>query len=133
MGEYPSYIACNIFNDKTGIYVEKDYPRVVQEYGTSGHEDSYITDITDTTVVGFKYFDFKDVTGIRIKTRGYGAGTFEVLTALDGEVLGKVDIEFQNIWTAAEGEFRPADGASALYLRYRGNGNTQLSSIELLH
>jgi len=48
-------------------------------------------------------------------------------------VLGKVDIEFQNIWTAAEGSFKPEDGASALYLRYRGNGNTQLSSIELLH
>ncbi|MBQ7149316.1 MAG: family 43 glycosylhydrolase [Pseudobutyrivibrio sp.] len=133
IGEYPSYIACNIFNDNTGIYVEQNYPRIAQEYGTSGHEDSFIKDITDSSVIGFKYFDFKGVTGIRIKTRGYGAGTFEILTSLDGQVLGKVDIEFQNIWTAAEGTFKPEDGASTLYLRYRGNGNTQLSSVELLH
>ncbi len=133
IGEYPAYIACHIFNENTGIYVEQDYPRIVQEYGTSGHEDSYIKDITDTTVIGFKYFDFKDVKGIRIKTRGYGAGKFEVLTSLDGEAQGTVDVEFNNIWTEAERKFQPADGASALYLRFKGNGNLQISSIELLH
>ena len=133
IGEYPAYVACNIFNDNTGIYVEQSNPRIVQEYGTSGHEDSYITDIVDSTVIGFKYFDFKNVTGIRIKTRGYGAGCFEILTAIDGPVIGRVNIEFQNIWTAAEGEFKPLNGASALYLRFKGNGNTQLSSVEMLH
>lgn len=133
IGEYPSYIACNIFNDKTGIYVEQDNPRIVQEYGTSGHEDSYIKDITDSTVIGFKYFDFNGVNGIRIKTRGYGAGTFEVLQSLDGEVLGKVEIDFANVWTEYEGKFQPEDGVSALYLRFKGSGNTQLSTVELLH
>ncbi|QFJ56176.1 xylosidase/arabinofuranosidase and esterase [Pseudobutyrivibrio xylanivorans] len=133
VGEYPSYIACHIFNEKTGIYVQKDYPRIEQEFGNTGHEDSYICDITDSTVIGFKYFDFHGVKGIRVKTRGYGAGTFEVLTALDGEVLGTVDIEFDNIWTAHEGSFTPANGASSLYLRFKGTGNTQLSSVEILH
>lgn len=133
VGEYPSYIACNIFSDKTGIYVEQDNPRIVQESGTSDYEDSYIRDINDSTVIGFKYFDLKDVTGIRIKVRGYAAGTFEVLNKLDGSVLGTVDIEFTNIWTAYEGKINVENGKSALYLRFKGNGNAQLSSIEFLH
>ena len=133
IGEYPSYIACNIFSDKTGIYVEQDNPRIVQESGTSDHEDSYIRDISDSTVIGFKYFDLKDVTGIRLKVRGYAGGTFEVLNKLDGPVLGTVDIEFTNIWTAYEGKINVENGKSALYLRFKGNGNAQLSSIEFLH
>ena len=132
-GEYPAYIACNIFSPKTGMYVAQDNPRISQEFGHTGYEDSYIKEITDGTVVGFKYFDLKGVKGIRIRARGYCRGSFEVLTALDGDVLGSAEVDFTNIWTTYEGAFTPKDGPSAVYLRYKGIGTAQLSSIEFLH
>lgn len=132
-GEYPAYIACNLFSDHTGIYVENDNPRIVQAFGPTDKEESFIRDITASTVIGFKYFDFRDVKGIRLKTRGYTGGYFEVLTALDGEVLAKVDVDYKNIWTVFESKFEPENGVSPLYLRYQGDGTAQLLSFELLH
>ena len=131
--EYPAHIACNLFSDHTGIYVEPNTPRIVQEYGATGQEPSFIRDITDSTVIGFKYFDFQNVKGIRLKVRGYAGGYFEVLTALDGEVLGKVEVAYRNIWTVFDSKFEPKNGVSPLYLRYKGDGTAQLFSIEFIH
>lgn len=133
VGEYPAYIACNLFSEKTGIYVEQDNPRIVQEYGMTGQEDSYIKDITDSTQIGFKYFNCQKVTGIRLKCRGYGSGTFEISNELNGKSLCKIQVSHTNIWTAYEAAFILEDGKNALYLHYKGEGTVQLYSVELLH
>jgi carboxylesterase type B len=134
IGEYPSYIACNIFTDEHKIYVEPNAPRIVQEGGDGDQNPGYIKGITDGTTIGFKYFDFNEATGLRIKTRAYFDGSFEVRTSLDGEVIGSIKGVGSNIWEPWECEFRnKVSGRHALYLRYNGTGNCSLASIEILH
>lgn len=132
-GEYPAYIACNIFTKEHKMYVEPGAPRVVQVGGDESYGESYIKDIVDGTTIGFKYFDFEKLTGLRIKTRAYFNGDFEILTDLDGEPLGKIHAIGSNIWTADECRFDAVSGVNALYLRYKGTGNSSLLSIEFLH
>ncbi len=134
IGEYPSYIACNIFTEEHKIYVEPGAPRVVQEGGDNTQNDGYIKDIVNGTTIGYKYFDMKEATGLRIKTRAYYNGSFEVKTSLDGEVLGKIDGIGSNIWETFECKFdKKVTGVNALYLVYHGTGTPSLKSIELLH
>ncbi|WP_022772470.1 carboxylesterase family protein [Butyrivibrio sp. AE2015] len=133
VGEYPSYIACNIFTNDHKIYVEANAPRVVQEGGDNTPNNGYIKDIVDGTTIGFKYFELKDATGLRIKTRAYFSGTFEVRTSLDSEPICSISAHGSNIWTAFEGSFAKVSGTYPLYLTYKGTGNCSLASIEILH
>ncbi len=133
IGEYPAYLACNIFTEKHDIYVEPTAPRVVQEGGDGDQNPGYIKSITDGTTIGFKYFDLKDVTGLRIRTRAYFGGKFEVKTGINDAPLGEIEAISSNIWTAFECRFPKISGTHALYLRYNGTGSASLASIEFLH
>ncbi|MBQ1491977.1 MAG: family 43 glycosylhydrolase, partial [Blautia sp.] len=135
-GEYPAYIACNLFTDSHDVYVEETAARVVQNGGEGQCPYAYIRKITDGTTVGFKYFSCAGVQGLRIKTRGYAHGVFEVRASYGGEVLGEISVENANIWT--EGVCRITDGAfpdgvMPLYLTYRGTGAVSLKAFEFLH
>lgn len=137
-GEYPAYIACNLFTEKPSMYVADGFPRVTQD--GCDHEDgspfeqkdsSYITGIVKGTTIGFKYFDFKGVAKIGIKTRAYFQGDFEIRTSIDGPVLGKIKVDFSNFWELNSTDIKIPDGTSALYLKFTGNGSGQLKSIIL--
>ena len=52
-------------------------------------EPGYISHITDTTTLGFKYFECENVQKVILKVRGYGSGTFEVKTAGMVRCLGR--------------------------------------------
>ena len=140
-GEYPAYIACNLFTEKQSIYVAPEFPKISQDNcdtpdgtpygGTQAAEDSsYITGIAQGTTIGFKYFEFKDVTEVSITTRGYIHGDFEVRTKWDGEVLGKITIgDGSNFWEKHSAKIKLPDGISAFYLKFVGSGNGRLKSI----
>ncbi len=132
-GEYPAYLACNIFTKEHKMYVETSCPRVVQEGGDDCCAPGHIKDIVDSTTIGFKYFDLKNVTGLRIKTRGYFKGDFEVRTSLKDEPLGKIFVDFTNPWVIGECHFPAISGTNALYLTFKGDGTGSLKSIEFLH
>lgn len=146
VGEYPAYIACNLFTDDNEKYVKEAVPRIVQEGGDEARNDGYIKGIVDGTTVGFKYFELEGVKGLRIMTRAYFDGEFEVRTALSGDavlardavlgrnaVLGRIKANGSNIWTAHECSFAETSGVSALYLVYHGTGSCSLKSIEFIH
>ena len=133
-GEYASYIACNIFDDRNQMYVGEHKVAYITQEGKDGDKvPGYVRDIFDNTTVGFKYFKLEGVKGIRITTRGYGKGTFEVRTSLDGEVLATLDVDFCTAWTVAESKLSIADGTYPLFLTYKGIGNPSLKSFEFLH
>ncbi|MCR4580605.1 MAG: family 43 glycosylhydrolase [Treponema sp.] len=141
-GEYPAYIACNIFTDKPSMYVAPDFPKVSQDgrdkmdgspyEGPAAAEDSsYIMGIVNKTTLGFKYFEFKGLRRISVKTRGYIHGEFEVRTAWDGKLLGKIKLrDSSNFWEENTGEVEIPDGISPLYLTFAGSGNGYLKSIK---
>ena len=76
----------------------------------------------------------KDVTGLKIKTRAYFDGDFEVRTSIDGELLGKIHGNNSNEWQEGTCTFdKKVSGVLPLYLTYTGGGAASLKSIEFLH
>ena len=131
-GEYPAYLACNLFSEKPSIYVGGDaYPKIMQDGRDGDEEIGYIGNMQDTATAGFKYFDIQESRGLQIATRGYGKGVFEVRTAWDGKVLAEIPIDFSNVWETYETKLSLPKGKTALYLTFRGQGTTSLKSILL--
>lgn len=126
-GEYPAYLACHLF------YMDdpRRFPKITQDGRDGDQELGYITDMHDSATAGFKYFDCKGVKRVKIKVRGYCRGHFEVKTAWDGEVLGKIHVEFSNIWREYSGDIAIPDGVHALYFTFRGRGPATLASFIL--
>ena len=134
IGEYPAHIACNLFNDKNQIYVgELHAANITKDHEDGVKDPSYVRDIYDNTTIGFKYFDLKNVKGLRITTRGYGKGDFEIRTKLDGEPLAKISVDFCTVWDDHTAGFEIEDGTYPLYLTFKGIGNPSLLSFEFLH
>lgn len=132
-GEYPAYLACNLFTDTPHMYVGGDrYPKVIQDGRDGDEEVGYLANIQNSATAGFKYFSCKGVTAFALTTRGYAGGTFEVKTAWDGEVLTSFAIPSSNIWERYVSPIQIPDGVQAIYLTYRGHGNISLKSFELL-
>ena len=93
-----AYLACNLFTDTPSVYVgEGNFPRVMQDGRDGDEEVGYIANITDSTTIGFKYFDCHDIREISIWAWGYADGTFEVKTAWDGEVLATLEVQYTNV------------------------------------
>jgi hypothetical protein len=141
-GEYPAYIACNIFSMDEKTVPEKPYfpnrtpemPFISQDevdisppFGNENN--SFITNILDNCGVGFKYFDCKGVTAVKVKIRGYCRGILEVKTKWDGEPLGKIEIVSSNVWKYFSSTVKIPDGKQALYFVYKGTGNVTLGAF----
>ena len=146
-GEFPAYIACNLFTDNPSIYVSPKFPKVSQDgcdeedgspfggigQGKNVRDTSYIKDITNSTTIGFKYFEFRNVKKVGVKVRGYFHGEFEVRTKWDGELLGKIPLgDTSNFWEERMSEIKLPNGISSFYLTFMGEGKGQLKSIFFL-
>jgi len=147
-GEYPAYIACNIFSVNEEKETErKPYwpnrtpgmPFITQDARdvTPGQEDSvkgehgFITNILDGCGAGFKYFDCKGVTKVKVKIRGYCRGFFEVKIKWDDKPLGVIDVVSSNIWKNYSADISIPDGIQAVYFIYKGTGTATIGSFTL--
>ena len=132
--EYSAHIACNIFDNNNKMYVgEMHSANITMDISEGPKGRSHIRQISDGTTVGFKYFDLKGVKGLKITTRGYGKGEFGIRTSIDGEILGKIGVDFCTAWTEGTAAFTVPDGVYPLYLTFKGVGNPSLLSFEFLH
>lgn len=137
-GEYPAYIACNLFCNETemytgtyGAWMDGRFPKITQDGKDGDEEAGYIANMRDGATAGFKYFDCHDIQRIGIKVRGYCNGHFEVKTAWDGEVLATIPVAFTNVWTDYSASISIPNGVQALYFTYKGGGNASLASFTL--
>jgi len=137
-GEYPTYIACNLFCSEESVYTDwtaswmnNQFPKITQDGKDGDEEIGYIVNMKDSATAGFKYFDCRGVKRIKIKTRGYARGVFEVRTKWDGPVLGTIPIEFSNIWKEYSADIAIPDGVHALYFTYKGHGSAHFGSFTL--
>jgi len=137
-GEYPAYLACNLFckdesiyTDCTGAWMDSQYPKITQDGRDGDEETGYIANMKASATAGFKYFDCKGVKRIKIKVRGYCSGDFEVKTSWDGEALGKIPVVFSNVWKEYSQEITIPDGLHALYFTYTGQGSAGFASFTL--
>lgn len=131
-GEYPAYLACNLFTSEPSMYVGGDkFPKIMQDGRDGDKEQGYIANIQDTATAGFKYFDCHNITAMSIQTRGYCDGVFEIRTSWEGEILGEIRVAYTNFWETFSTQVRIPDGVQAIYLTYRGGGNASLRSFNL--
>lgn len=157
-GKYPAYIACNLMIDqetkaRRRMEMEekvKNDPELLQlimsgkeplrhPFITQDGEDreenpgQYIAWIEDGTVIGYKYFDFKDVEGISIWVRGTATGILYVRKALTGEECGNILINVSSKsdqWIELKGSCSILNGIYPLYFNYQGEGNFDLRDFE---
>ncbi len=134
IGEYPAYIACHLYNDKHDMYVgDPGAPKVTQDTADGIGGSSFVTGLSDGATLGFRTFDCHGVKGLKIKTRGYLGGKFEIRDRWDGDVLGSIDVVGDNVWTAYETSLDLPDGEHDLYLTYRGKSGGSIKSFEFIH
>ena len=137
-GTYPAYPACNLFCREVslltappGSWMDARFPKITQE-GRDGDENpGYIANMRDGAVAGFKYFSCQGVREIAVSVRGRAEGVMEVLTALDGEPVGRIALKRSNEWKTYQGEVQIPDGVQSLYFRYAGKGYVSLASFTL--
>lgn len=137
-GEYPAYLACNLFckdeelyTGTHGAWMDARFPKITQDGKDGDEEIGYIANMRDSATAGFKYFDCRGVKRVKIKVRGYAKGAFEVKTAWDGPALGSIPVDFTNVWKEYAADIAIPDGVHALYFTYTGAGNAQLASFTL--
>lgn len=137
-GEYPAYLACNLFCDvqevftaPPGEWMDCRFPKITQEGRDGDQEVGYIENMRDQAVAGFKYFDCKGIEKVSVKVRGYFDGKFEILTELNGPVRGEILVGPSNEWKTYSAKFRIPDGIRALYFRYSGLRNGSLGSFSI--
>ncbi|MDR2542283.1 MAG: family 43 glycosylhydrolase [Treponema sp.] len=138
-GEYPAYITCNLFcpehtSQMLNIHWPLHDPRLpkITQDGNDGDETSgFVTNILNNSGIGFKYFNCKGITKIKIKTRNSGKGMFEVKIHWDGDSLGSIKIDNSDTWEENSSCLSIPDGIHALYFLYKGTGIAELASFTL--
>lgn len=137
-GEYPAYLACNLFckdesiyTDCTGAWMDRQFPKITQDGRDGDEEIGYIANMKASATAGFKYFNCKGIKKVKIKVRGYCRGDFEVKTSWNGPALGKISVDFTNVWKEYSGDIVIPDGIQALYFSYTGSGSASLASFTL--
>lgn len=139
-GTYPAAIACyltsgvNVGKITYGESLKENLPYIFEEQcGTEEKEHiHYIANIKDGVTVGYKYFDCKDLSEIRILVRGNAAGNVKVLIDMPkGETAGSKRIDLtKEDWTEIVIPVHVKDGVHAIYFTYEGEGSMQLREIK---
>ncbi len=134
-GEYPAAIACNLFlTDAAGGESQPPLPRITQQApdtdADQGRDTSFLENLTDRAVAGYKYFSCHGVTRMAVKTRGlHQAGRLEVRLAPAAEPIGSIPVFPGEEWHWQEASVSLPDGVHALYLRFDGQGAVSLAAI----
>jgi len=137
-GEYPTYIACNLFtrdeelySGTYGAWMDGRFPKITQDGKDGDEEIGFIANMRDGATAGFNYFHFQGVRRVSIRVRGYCKGEFQVKTAWNGPVLGSIPVFNANIWTDFAADVAIPDGVHPLYFTYTGSGNASFASFTL--
>ena len=127
-GSYPAAICCNLTNGHMR-HGSNGNRKTNEPCVTSNDNERFLTNITDQTLVGYKYFDFSGKQSISVQHRG-GAGTLAVMTE-PGEILAVIPLEQAAQWTVSPSVRFDAFGRKPLYFQYHGRGTQELLTFTL--
>jgi len=137
-GTYEARIACNLSGKGGPVrYMPFLTEPTGQPYYTQDKPDGdesavqYITNLTDGSWCGFKYFAMEQTASLKLQTRGSGEGFFRVSLTEKGQPIASVPVRPSEGWAEAEASFDPVTGTQPLYLTYEGSGQVDLLSITL--
>ena len=118
-------IACILTNGKMPHIstdgCEEDIPYITHE-----GEERFISDISEGTRIGYKYFAFRGSVMLGLTIRGNAKGRFKVLSGKGaaGEVLVTASDEWKHVEARID-----VTGSKALYLDYEGEGYVQVREL----
>lgn len=155
-GVYPAYICCALMGKDGAAFshplaMQMKYPYLTQDCEdvepealkkgsvsgegpeTGGVPCQYIANVTDGSLIGYKYFDVDEVKEIKLKIRGNARGCLYVRTAPDGENLGAVPLAVNTAeWSEALGTAEiQGKSRCPLYFKYEGEGTFDFIQFEL--
>ena len=113
-GIYPAVIACNLTNGhmphgSNAIFTEH-FPHV-----THDSRERFIAEIADHTLIGYKYFKFRDRETIRLRYRSTGAGMFSIYDNLKTNSIGQLPVAVCDHWQDVQTVLQIQKGIRALY------------------
>ncbi len=131
-GFYPASIACHVKDPSVVNAIDYRNPDLVfQTAVTESRNESYIGNIRDQSVIGYKYFDFSGPADLALEFRGSFKGTLTVSHDAEGnEACGGLDLAFaEETWTATTFNCSFSEGKHALYLSFRGEGKLEFRTF----
>ncbi|MBR1930018.1 MAG: family 43 glycosylhydrolase [Lachnospiraceae bacterium] len=103
---------------------------------TQVHAGTYVTQIQDGSVLGFKYFDIQSIRAIRIRARGTARGVVKVTTDRGNPVIAELPLSISDIeseqWQDVSAEATVEPGVYPLYFTFEGTGELQMQEFELI-
>lgn len=138
-GEYPSYIACNLYckdiaaftASPDGDWMDCRFPKITQEGGDNDKDAGYIANMRSLATAGYKYFACKNVNRISVKTRGGRGGIIQISTAYKGDPIASIPILPSVVWKLSGTDIEPLNGVYPLYFTYIGAGSINFGSFIL--
>ncbi len=135
-GNYPAAIACHITSKNTLNWIDYDNPVVhMQTRIVEQKNESYITGITDQTVIGYKYFVIDKPKDIMLEIRGKFSGKISVAADKEGKrTIGKREIQFDlHSWENYCIELKSLpEEITALYFIVEGQGSMDMRTLAFI-
>ena len=137
-GNYPSYIACNVYGKKGTRFLsmikhpKSGHPYLTQE-GKDREQgsDQYIANMCDGAVAGFKYFDLRETSKVRINIKGKATGVVYVSTEEGGKPVAKIQVKPCKEQHGFAADVNGLGEKEALYFSYKGTGAFNFMSFDL--
>lgn len=127
-GKYPAVIACNITNGHMPHGSNKIFSDSFPNVNNTGDE-RYIAEISDGTLVGYRYFSLAGVRGVTLELRGSFSGTADIYTEKDSAPAGHAAIEPSGDWKTVTAEISVPDGTYPLFIVFRGEGSADMLTV----
>ncbi len=132
-GAYPAVIACNITNGHmphgSNSQYQEHFPHVTHE-----ENNRFIAEISNHTLIGYKYFKFEENQKnykLKIRYQATGEGSFQIFTDISQtQKLSEIPVSPCTVWTEASALLPELHGVFPLYLVYSGAGEAKLIEIE---
>lgn len=126
-GEYSAALCCNLYNRRTknvqGNGKGDRQPNIASRNG-----ESFVTAITNGTVIGFKYFNFKKPVCISVTVRNAN-GRMDI--KIGDRTVGIIPLSQSTEWKTFFVKIDPEEKTDALYFIYRGKGKADFLKMEL--
>ena len=140
-GTYPAYIACHLWSGEGTGRVDVKRPRkalAVHPYFTQDKTDgetdavSYIANMRDGSVAGFRYFEFRRLRRICLVIGGVCEGVMEVSEEPAFSIIyAAIPVKAAGNQTSTESALLIPDGNKSLYFRFRGTGKLDFYTFTL--
>ena len=124
-GEYLAALACNYFK-RNALKLNKNNVCV-----TCKDDIRFVTNMSNHSIIGFKYFNINNIQSLKVKYRGNG-GTLKLFTDYTQKEIDSILLINSNDFKEATFNIQDIKGTNALYFEYLGKGKIDLLSIEFI-